>query len=88
MFIQVTRTSILLAIIIIIFFLPLVILLTGCGSNIVEGTVMSSNFKWISLNETDLYTCKKTGLNGQHWCENAYPGKCNFLFPLILVFTK
>ncbi len=53
-----TRTSILESV-----FLSLVILLRWCGSNIGGVTVQLSDFKWIAIYETDLYTCEVTGLN-------------------------
>ena len=74
-FIQIIWTSILLGI---LFILPLVILLTWSGPNIDVGTVFLSDFKCIAHNETDLYTCEIIVLNAMHWCENAYPSKCNF----------
>ena len=44
-----------------LFFLPLLILITGCGTNIGGGTALPSNFKWTPPNEADLYTCEITG---------------------------
>ena len=60
-----------------LFFLPLIILLTGCRTNIGGGTALPSNFKWTPPNEADLYTCKIIGEHAQHWCENGYPDLCN-----------
>ena len=37
------------------FSLPIVILPTGFGSNIVEVTVLSTDLKWIAPNEKELY---------------------------------
>jgi len=58
-------------------FLPLGIVLTKCGTNIGGGTALLSNFKWIPPNEAELYTCKITGEDAQHWCDNGYPDLCN-----------
>ena len=46
-----------------LFFLPLLILLTGCGTNIGGGTALPSNFKWTPPNEADLYTLVKYQVN-------------------------
>ena len=61
-----------------LFFLALLLLLTWSGPNIDVGTVFLSDFKCIAHNETDLYTCEIIVLYAMHWCENAYPSKCNF----------
>jgi len=52
-----------------LFFLPLLILITGCGTNIGGGTALPSNFKWTPPNEADLYTCEITGEHALHWWE-------------------
>ena len=44
-------------------FLPLLILITGCGTNIGGGAALPSNFKWTPPNEADLYTCE---ISGEH----------------------
>ena len=61
-----------------LFFLPLIILITGCGTNIGGGTALPSNFKWTPPNEADLYTCEITGEHAQQWCENGYHDLCDF----------
>ena len=76
MFIHIIWISVLLAIS--GYILYLVILLKRIGSNIDLGTVLSSDFKCIAHNETDLYTCEMIILNAMHWCKNAHPSKCNF----------
>ena len=60
-----------------LFFLPLLILISGYGTNIGGGTALPSNFKWTTPNEADLYTCEITGEHALHWCENGYPDLCN-----------
>ena len=60
-----------------LFFLPLLILISGYGTNIGGGTALPSNFKWTTPNEADLYTCEITGEHTLHWCENGYPDLYN-----------
>ena len=52
----------------ILFFLPLPILLLGCGENIGEETTLPYNLKWTTLNEAALYTSEITGDHPQHLC--------------------
>ena len=61
-----------------LFFLPLLILINGCGTNIGGGTALLSNFKWSPHNEADLYTCEITGEHAQQLCENGYHDLCDF----------
>ena len=68
-----------------LFFLPLLILITGCGTNIGGGTALPSNFKWTPPNEADLYTCEITGEHALQWCEmdTLICVIANYLFHLV-----
>ena len=60
-----------------LFFLPLLILKNGYGTNIGGGTALPSNFKWTTPNEADLYTREITGKHAQQWCQNGNNDLCD-----------
>ena len=61
-----------------LFFLPLVIFFTGCGTYL-GVTALLSDFKCKCSppNEADLYTCEITDEHAQQWCENGYHDLCD-----------